>query len=534
MAIKIGGTTVIDDTRNITNVSNIAASTAQFSGTTGIQLPSGTTAQRPSPGVAGSLRYNNEFGIVEVLSQLGWQSLDAPPAVTSFTGRINENTSTTITVTGNGFKTGSVVSITGPGVNNISRPLATTFVNLTTLTAVTNATAVNYVGGAAFNILVTNPTGLSGELTPAGFIDRDAAWITPAGSLGTVQNVNEVITVSAVDPDGTGVTYSLVSGSLPAGATLNSSTGAISGFSQVEATSTFTLRVTDIFGEFNDRQFSITTAFPLYTFTTATFSNGGQTGHTGPSLTQARNGLTGGETANWKNNTAFFNTSNGTQLWTVPINGTYQIETFGAKGGDEGNANRGGNGARMRGDFTLTRGETIRIIVGQRQFSGSGGGGATYVFRNATDTLPLIVAGGGGGWGSSNGAATGAVTTTSGLNGNAGAGGTNGNGGQASGGGWGGAGAGWLTNGGSGGEYGGVSFAPRNGGNGSGGPIQCGGSVGGFGGGGGGGCNGGAGGAGYSGGGTGGQGGGSFNGGTNQSNTAATRADHGLVIITRL
>ena len=47
----------------------------------------------------------------------------------------------------------------------------------------------------------------------------------------------------------------------------------------------------------------------LYAFTTATFTSGGVTGRTGPTLAQAITGLTGPETATWENNTAFFSAS---------------------------------------------------------------------------------------------------------------------------------------------------------------------------------------------------------------------------------
>jgi hypothetical protein len=242
----------------------------------------------------------------------------------------------------------------------------------------------------------------------------------------------------------------------------------------------------------------------LYAFTSATFTPGGQVGNTGPSLAQARTGLTGTGVDAWKNNTSFFNTSSGIQLWTVPKTGIYTIETWGAQGGDEGNIGRGGAGARMRGDFSLTFGEVIRILVGQTaNMTRNGAGGGTYVFRNTGDSFPLIVAGGGGGWGSSGGSASGGTTSTSGMTGSGAgyAGGTGGNGGvTALNSGWGGAGAGWLTNGGDGGSFGGIAYAPRNGAAG-GNVFGCNGGYGGFGGGGGGGCNGGGGGGGYSGGG---------------------------------
>jgi hypothetical protein len=275
----------------------------------------------------------------------------------------------------------------------------------------------------------------------------------------------------------------------------------------------------------------------LYPFTDATFTPGGHTGNTGPSLTSARNGLTSTGDSTWKTNTAYFNTTNGVQQWTVPVSGSYRIQASGAKGGDEGNASRGGNGARMQGEFTLTSGEIINILVGQQaNMSFNGAGGGTFVYRNATDALPLIAAGGGGGWGSSGGSAQGGTSATSGLQGSGGSyqGGTSGNGGQtATNSGWGGAGAGWLTNGQDGGAYGGIAFAPRNGG--AGGNIfVCSGGFGGFGGGGGGGCNGGGGGGGFSGGGTSGGGGGSYNGGANQVNSSAANSAPGSVVITLL
>jgi hypothetical protein len=277
----------------------------------------------------------------------------------------------------------------------------------------------------------------------------------------------------------------------------------------------------------------------LYAFTDATFTPGGQTGSSGPSLTQARTGLTGTGVDAWKNNTSYFNTSSGILLWTVPSTGVYRIEAWGARGGDSGGT-RYGLGARMRGDFSLTQGQLVRLIVGQSggDSVAGGGGGGTYVFANATDTLPFIAAGGGGGYGQDGGTNPngGGQTGTSGSNGVGGnyAGGTGGNGGVTGfNSGWGGAGAGWLSNGTDGGVYGGVAYAPRNGAAG-GNVLACAGAAGGFGGGGGGGCNGGGAGGGYSGGGCGGGGGGSYNGGSNQSNSGNVQSGPGQITITKL
>lgn len=141
----------------------------------------------------------------------------------------------------------------------------------------------------------------------------------------------------------------------------------------------------------------------LFDFTSATFTPGGNTGRFGPSLTQARSGLSGPEVNDWKNDTAFFNTSNGVQLWTVPADGNYRIKAAGAEGGQLGGgtgAGLQGRGALVESVFSLTVGEKIQIVVGQEgqtpaNQTGGGGGGGSYVVDESNN--PLLIAGGGGG-----------------------------------------------------------------------------------------------------------------------------------------
>jgi hypothetical protein len=266
-----------------------------------------------------------------------------------------------------------------------------------------------------------------------------------------------------------------------------------------------------------------------------TFTNCSATGQYGPSQGQVNNAYAG---TNLAGNVT---SSNGIQLWTVPATGAYRIEAFGAQGGGNNNF---GRGAQMRGDFNLTAGQQLQILVGQSggySQSGSGGGGSFVVTSN---NLPLVIAGGGGGQYDSNSALYNAhaVTANNGQasgctsGGAAGAGGNGCNNSGASGGG------GFNSNGGSG-SYGtgGQSFS--NGGNGGthGSNAIC---VGGFGGGGGthGNTGGGGGGGGYSGGAGGyhsgndgsGGGAGSYNSGTNQVNVGGINIGHGLVTITSL
>jgi hypothetical protein len=146
---------------------------------------------------------------------------------------------------------------------------------------------------------------------------------------------------------------------------------------------------------------------PLYAFTNATFTPGTQTEQFGPALSTARTGLTGTGVDTWKNNTEYFNTTNGVQIWTVAESAVYTITAAGARGGGNG-----GGGAIVRGTFALTVGEKLYIIVGQTGNSsscGGGGGGGTFVARVGSEfggnfvswagvsMYPLLVGGGGGG-----------------------------------------------------------------------------------------------------------------------------------------
>ena len=245
--------------------------------------------------------------------------------------------------------------------------------------------------------------------------------------------------------------------------------------------------------------------------------------------------------------TATFNYTGTIETFVVPAGvNTITVEAYGAQGG--GNNGIGGKGAYIKGDITVTPGDTLKILVGQMGQTnyGYGGGGGSFVATSAN--VPLIVAGGGGGAEhSDNFPGYDAVLTNDGMDVESALGGTNGNGGElgnpnTSGCGWvGSGGGGFYGNGGASGDGGGDAFV--NGG--AGGVDPSGncvvGGLGGFGGGGAGG-NAGGGGGGYSGGAgganiglvpnRGGGGGGSYNAGTNQTNTAGVQTGNGLVTFT--
>ncbi len=271
----------------------------------------------------------------------------------------------------------------------------------------------------------------------------------------------------------------------------------------------------------------------LFDFTSATFTPGGKTGYTGPSLSQIRSGISGN--TSWKNDANFLNVSGGVITWAIPKDGNYQITARGAQGGrSNGYGPAGGRGASMTATFSFSQGDTIKMVVGQRgtnNYYDCGGGGASYVATPANS--PLIVAAGGGGASASgypyggNGY-HGRHDTANGSLGYPGRpGGSNGGGGT----GYGNAGGGGGFQGNGSGNWFGYAFT--NGAEGRGNQAQ-----GGFGGGGGGGgTNGAGGGGGYGGGGASrwsffAAGGGSYSQGASQTGTTNANSNDGSITIT--
>lgn len=280
----------------------------------------------------------------------------------------------------------------------------------------------------------------------------------------------------------------------------------------------------------------------LYVFSTHTFTNCSATGYTGPLQAACRTAYS----TTWDENDAYFKVNNGLQIWTVPATGLYTIKAIGAAGGQI-LSNTTGLGASIQGDFNLSQGETVTILVGQKGINlntsyGQGGGGGSFVLKS--DQTKLVIAGGGGTRGNGGGNsnldslvrvhADASITTTA-KDANTyvetgGLGGTNGNAGGSVSSSWNGyAGSGFLQDASTGGAK---SWA-----NGSlGGNINTYG-YGGFGGGGSAGQYGGSGGGGYSGGGANtrhgpGGGGSSYNSGASKIETLTATIANGSVVIT--
>ena len=88
-----------------------------------------------------------------------------------------------------------------------------------------------------------------------------------------------------------------------------------------------------------------------YTFTSAT-----ATGNIGPTQAMVNSEYVGTTLD------GSVTVTGGIQYWVVPANGIYLIEAFGG----QGYGAFGGRGAHISGEFNLTAGTTLKILVGQR------------------------------------------------------------------------------------------------------------------------------------------------------------------------
>ena len=238
----------------------LTATTIVGSGTNGIKLPVGTTAQRVN--TTGTLRFNSTLELPEYYNGSAWIAIDSPPIVSSISPTEVESAAggnITFTINGDRFSVGATVKlISNTGVELTPSPV--TRVSATQLTAVIARNSfVN--AQEPYDVKVINSSGLSSTLADQINVDNAPTWNTSAGTIATINDLatGTHATISATDADGDTIAYSIVSGSIPAGTSLNSATGAISGDPtnvSSSTTSSFTARAT-AGGKTADRSFAI-------------------------------------------------------------------------------------------------------------------------------------------------------------------------------------------------------------------------------------------------------------------------------------
>ena len=176
------------------------------------------------------------------------------PTIGSISPSVIENSQTAVPITGTNFQSVPFVDAINSSTGAIVTADSVAYTSATTIVA----TFTLPVDGTYF-LRVENNDGLSVRSGSALLTVSDApAWTTAAGSLGTVSATGSIsFTVAATNA----TAFAVQSGSLPGGASLNTSTGAITGTesgSTQTTTYTFTIRATDAQGQTADRQFTIT------------------------------------------------------------------------------------------------------------------------------------------------------------------------------------------------------------------------------------------------------------------------------------
>lgn len=256
-----------------------------------------------------------------------------------------------------------------------------------------------------FTVRVEDQYGLYSDKEFSLITNTRPSWTTASGQVS--DTVQLVATPNGI---GSSLTYSIASGSLPPGLSIDTSTGQISGNLQQVGTSNFDIRAEDEYGFYTDRSFFIEiVSSPI----TSSFGTGSHTFDTSTTAGDLEIVLNGGSGARGG--------AGGKVIGTIPEADVPAIiyVVVGSNGSQGNGAAGGSNGGGQAG--------------GNRGNEGSGGG-ATHMATvsgslsslSTNQSAVIAVAGGGGGGGGYSGAAGaagGGLTANSGASGQGGGGG---------------------------------------------------------------------------------------------------------------
>ena len=184
-----------------------------------------------------------------------------PPTITSLNvSQIDPSAGATVTITGTGFIAIPDVKFMNTTTGVRITPSAIGFTGSTLTAAYPSGQTVGI-----YKVIVENPNGLSVLSTATITYSIAPAWATAEGSLGSFEEGDAInLSLLAYDDDSTAVSsYSLQSGSLPSGITLDgdSTIGSITGTApnvDADTAFNFTIRAADNESQTSDRTFSMT------------------------------------------------------------------------------------------------------------------------------------------------------------------------------------------------------------------------------------------------------------------------------------
>ena len=184
---------------------------------------------------------------------------ETKPTISSISPSVITNDATDVVITGTNF-----TSV--PYVDAINSTGAIVVANTVTYTSATSVTA-NFTlpTDGTYYLRVENPDGNAVRSSSALLTVSDApAWVTAAGSLGTLSGSAAISTITLTCTDAT--SFAVTSGAVTAGLTFTTGVGSatITGTQTAHtsaATDSFTVTATDAEGQTSARAFSITWSF---------------------------------------------------------------------------------------------------------------------------------------------------------------------------------------------------------------------------------------------------------------------------------
>jgi len=357
----------------MSDIRDFSGKNRKFTGTNGIKLPTGTTAQRVNE--AGRIRFNSNTNLAEYYDGTDWKSIDAPPTITGFsidggstvTSSAIDRTASgdaTIVISGSNFDTTSATVVFEPEAGGSDVTVQTiTRTNSSSFTVtVTRADFVE--ANDPYAIKLTNGSGLAATLASALDVNAPPSFATAADTnLGTVQNGDtateydaNLTTCAATDADGDSLTHSISAGSLPNGMSIEADgtfTGTASSLPSTAAVKTFTVSATD--GNFTvTRQFKMTEVANAYMAATG-----------GTILTS------GDYKTHVFNSPGTFSVSS-----AGPLSDTVEYLVVAAGGGGSGSHGGGGGAGGMRENYPspATGGHPVSTSPGSYPITVGGGG----------------------------------------------------------------------------------------------------------------------------------------------------------------
>ena len=247
------GDTVLDNSGNLNLPGNLSIDGS-------FTMPSTTQGELPSPGNnnKGQVYYLTDQDALYYSNGSEWLNISSggggvagAPIISSITpSQIEPGANVTITVTGSDFESGCESEIGGNLVTS-------TFVNSSQVDAESGE-----LESGTYMLRIINPVGLRAytELD----VDATPEWQTEE-DLGNLvdSDVGDLITLEATDLEGQDITYTLISGDLPLGLSMDEATGVISGDPDDVESDTeyvFEVRATDTAPTPNyaDRTFTVT------------------------------------------------------------------------------------------------------------------------------------------------------------------------------------------------------------------------------------------------------------------------------------